>query len=997
MKQPSFKFLVLFSMLFAGLNAVAQKKTITGVVKDPQGLLIPGANVLIKNTKTHAQTDFDGKFSISAAAGDVLIVSFIGMKNTEITVDAQSNYTITVRENSAQLNEVVVVGYGTKQKADVTGAVASANLKAFEDIPNPNIIQSLQGSVPGLTIGQVNSAGATPSIRIRGQNSLAGNNNALIVVDGIVYTGSLNDLNPDDVANIDVLKDASSTAIYGAQGANGILMITTKKGKKNKAPQINFSTSYTTQTPTINVEPLDRQGYLDKVRDLYWNKSYLAPNYTEPDPSFDLSAYVDRALVKDGKITDADFNWWDAATKTGSLKEYNISVAGGGENASYLLSANYTDQEGFIINDVSKRTTVRANIDINLKKWWTIGMQSFATFADYSGEEPTLSGIIRQTPLTVPYDENGELIPFPTGTVYSNPFMTYYVDNLDKTTNLFGNFYSDIKIPFIKGLSYRINFGNNYRIGAQYGASKYGAGQTGTAYKNNSSRYDYTFDNILTYKRTFAKDHDLEATFLYGASERQADDTQASGEGFTDLTLSWNSLEQATKQVTSSGGWHEALNYQMGRVNYKFRDKYLLTATVRRDGFSGFAENEKWGVFPSAAVGWVITKEDFFKSNVIDFLKLRAGYGSNGNLTTRYFSLSRIGRYSAYVYGEGGSTEFAQQLNTLANANLQWESTGGINAGLDFRLFKGRISGNVEYYKTETKNQLFARSVPAISGVTSVNVNLGNIQNSGVEFSITSNNIQNDNFSWSTTVNFSKNDNKILSLTGLDQDGDGKEDDIVADNRFIGKSVGTIFNYEAGDIYQVGDVIPAGYYPGTRRVIDQNEDGVIDSKDKVFQGRSEPAFRAGLLNTFSYKDLTLNIFLNTVQGGKDGNLSTNEPTYGGRQDEKDNLFNYLKSADFWTPSNPNGINSRYVTAPKVVAPVYYNRDFVRLQDISLSYNFPKKLMGDIGLSSLRLFVSGKNLITWTDWKGWDPETGQGLTDDGRPVLKGYSMGLNVTF
>ncbi|SHH02127.1 TonB-linked outer membrane protein, SusC/RagA family [Flavobacterium fluvii] len=996
MKKSILKYFIFFSVLFSCLSATAQKK-ITGIVKDAVGLTIPGANVKIKDKKAETQTDFDGNFTISAESGDVLIFSFVGMTTTEITIDSRSNYTVVMQELASQLNEVVVVGYGTKKKTDVTGAVSTANLKAFEDSPNPNLAQSLQGSVAGLNVGQTNSAGSTPNISIRGRNSLAGNNNVLIVVDGIVYTGSINDLNPDDVASVDVLKDASSTAIYGAQGANGILMITTKKGNKNKAPQISFSNSYTTQIPTINVEPLDRQDYLDKVRDLYWNKSYLAPDYTVPDPSFNLADYVDDSLVNQGQISGADYNWWDAATKTGSIQDFNLSVSGGGDNMSYLLSASHTDQEGYIINDVSKRTTIRANIDVNLKDWWTVGMQSFATFSDYSGEEPTLSGIIRQAPLVEPFDADGNLIPFPTGTIYSNPFMTYYVDNLDKSNNLFGNFYSDIKFPFIKGLSYRVNFGNNYRWANEYGSSIYGAGLTGSAYKNHSTRYDYTFDNIFTYKRTFAENHELEATFLYGASEREAEDTSATGEGFTDLSLSYNALEQATIQKITSGGWHEALSYQMGRVNYKYKDKYLFTGTIRRDGFSGFAENEKWGVFPSAALGWVITKEDFFKSKVVDLLKLRAGYGSNGNLTSRYFSLSRIGRSSGYVYGDGGSTEFMQQLNTLANANLQWESTGGINLGLDFKLFKGILSGSVEYYNTETKNQLFSRSVPSITGVTSVNVNLGNIQNTGYEFSLTSNNIKNDNFSWSTTFNYSHNDNKILALTGLDEDGNGVEDDIVADNLFIGKSIGTIYAYEAGPIYQIGDVIPTGYYPGTRKVIDQNNDGLIDSNDRVFQGKSEPEFRAGLLNTFTYKDFTLNVFLNTVQGGKDGYLSANEPTYGGRQSEIDNLFNILNNTDFWTPLNPDGINSRYVTAPKVIPSVFYERDFVRLQDVSLSYNFPKSLLDSAGLNSLRLFVSGKNLATWTDWKGWDPETGQGLRDDGRPVLKGYSFGLNVTF
>lgn len=998
MKQVLLKYYVYVSiMLFGGL-VVAQEKAITGDVKGVEGIPLPGVNILIKGTEKGTQSNFDGNFNIKAKLGDVLVFSYLGMTTKELAIDSMSVYNVVLVENSSQLDEIVVVGYGTQKKSDLTGAVSRANLKSFREMPNVNVAQSLQGTVPGLNISQVNKSGATPAISIRGRNSLAGNNGVLIVVDGIVYTGSLVDLNSDDIASIDVLKDVSSSAIYGAQGANGVLLITTHKGEKNKTPKITLSTSFTSQTPTNKAKPLNRAEYLEKVRRLNWNKAYLSPEFTQPDPTFDITQYVDLSLVDNqGNLLEGDFNWWDAATKKSSISEYNVNVTGGGENVSYLLSASITEQEGYIINDTYNRKTVRANIDVDVTDWWNVGMQSFATFNDYSGAEPSLKDIIRQPPLVSPFDENGELIPFPTGTIYSNPFMSSYVDDYDKVNNLFGNFYSDIKIPFIKGLSYRLNLGSNYRWSKHYYSNEYGAGLTGTAYKNHDSKYDYTVDNILTYQRTFAEDHNLNVTLLYGASERQYEKTEASGEGFTDLTLSYNSLEQAEFQFTESGGWRETLNYQMGRFNYKFKDKYLVTATVRRDGFSGFAENKKWGVFPSASIGWVISQEDFFKTKMIGFLKLRGGYGSSGNLTSRYSSLSTIDRYVAYVFGDGGNTSFGQSLKSLENANLEWESTGGLNLGLDFRLLKGRISGNIEYYNTETKNQLFTRSIPGINGIGDIKVNLGSIKNTGVEFSITSHNIVTNNFKWNTTLNFSHNDNEILSLTGLDEDEDGVEDDIVSDGLFIGESIGTIYGYEAGPIYQLDDDIPDGYYPGTRQVIDQNNDGIIDSEDRIILGTSNSKFRAGLLNTFSYKNVSLNIFLNTIQGGNNSYLSANVPNYGGRLNETDNLFNYLNNTDFWSPSNPNGINESYISAAEVTPRVLYNRSFIRLQDISLSYDFSKTVMSKIGITAAKIFVSGKNLATWTKWKGWDPETGDGLKDDGRPVLKGFSLGLNLTF
>ena len=990
-----FVFICLVSII-----SFAQEKTVGGTIIDKDGLSIIGVNVIIKGTQRSTQTDFDGKFSISAKEGETIEVSFIGMITQNVIVTGSSIYDFILKENSSELQEVVVVGYGSQKKSDVTGAVSRANIDSFKQAPNVSIVQSLQGAVAGLNVGQVNSAGQNPGISIRGQTSLGGNNSVLVVVDGVMYPGGLNSINPDDVATVDVLKDASSAAVYGAQGANGVILITTKKGKKNKAPQISFSASYTTQEPTSDIRPLDREGYLNKVKNLYWDKAYLAPNYTEPDPAFDITDYLYNTEVdSNGNIIEGNYDWWKNGVKTGDIRDYKVSVAGGGDKSTYLLSASYTDQKGYIVNDLYKRTSVRANVGVDLNDWWNVSVQSFATFSDSSGEEPTLANIIRMPSLFSPYDQDGNIVSNPTGNnTLGNPFKTYAIDDYNKSTYLFANFTSDIKIPFVKGLSYKINFGNNYTTGRHYNSNIYGAGETGSAYKDNSVRYDYTFDNIVTYKNTFADTHDLEVTLLYGATKRQSESTSASGSGFDNLTLSYNSLELATIQKTSSDGWNEALNYQMGRVNYKFKNRYLLTGTIRRDGFSGFAENNKWGVFPSLSLGWLVSEEEFFKKiDFINSLKLRAGYGTIGNLTSRYFSLSTMTLYDAYVFGEGGSTSLGQTLNTLENDDLKWETTGGINLGVDFSLFNSRITGTVEYYDTETKNQLFRQAIPAITGVTSINVNLGNIRNKGVEFTLTSKNIDQKDFKWSSTLNFSKNNNEILTLNGLDEDEDGKEDDIIASNLFIGKSIGTIYDYETGPIYQLGDVIPTGYSVGSRSIIDQNGDGVITQADRKVLGRSEADFRMGLLNSFTYKDFSLDIFFNTVQGGKDGYLSSNEPTYGGRRDENAQVFNFLNNTDFWSPVNPDGVNPSYITAPTVIGRKLYSRNFVRLQDISFGYNLPKEILNPMGLSSLKLFVSGKNLATWTKWRGWDPETGDGLADNGRPVLKGISFGLNVTF
>ncbi|MXN92604.1 SusC/RagA family TonB-linked outer membrane protein [Flavobacterium sp. Sd200] len=1003
MKQVITCFSLRAVMLFLYLLPAilfAQGKIIQGTISDANGLTVPGANVIIKGTTKGVQTDMDGKFSIEAETGQTLVISFIGMQTKEVTVTNEATYNVTLPDAANELDEVILVGYGTQKKSDLTGAVSRANLEPFKNAPNVSVMQSLQGTVPGLNIGQVNSAGSTPSITIRGTNTLSGATNPLIILDGAMYTGSITAINPTDIESIDVLKDASSTAVYGAQAANGVILITTKKGGKNKAPTITYTTSYTTQDPTVNMRPMNREQYIDKIRYLYYQEAFLAPEYTTPNPAFNPASRLDAAVLdQNGNILPNNFDWWDAATRTGEITEHNVNINGGGDKVTYVVAAGHTDQKGYIMNDNYKRTSIRSNIDIDLREGWKVGMQSFATFSDYSGAEPTLNGIVRHSPLLNPFTETGELDPFPTRTVLANPFTTYYVDDYDKQTYLFANFYSDLKIPYIKGLSYRINFGNTYRAERHYFASEYGAGQTGNAYKSYNNRYDYTFDNILTYQHTFAKKHDLTLTAVYGVTERSYENSSASANGFTDLSLSYNNLSGGTNQFASSGGWQEALSYQMGRLNYKYDDKYILTGTIRRDGFSGYAKNEKWGIFPSVSGAWVISKESFL-SNVsfLEFLKLRAGYGSVGNLVDRYKSISTLaGPDPMYIFGDGSSTQFGQQLSTLGNANLRWESTKGINLGVDFRLFKGRLSGNVEYYNTETQDLIYPRTIPTANGASEIFVNLGNINNRGIEFSLTSQNIETKDFSWSTTLNFSRNVNKIVRLTGTDANGDGREDDIIADSRFMGESIGTIYGYLRGPMYQIGDDIPAGYYPGTYSVVDVNGDGQITVDDRVKQGRSEPAYRAGLLNTFRYKNFTLNVFFNTVQGGKDGYRQSNTPNIGSVTDQNAILLNYFQGVDYWSPSNPDGRYPRSTTNPAIRPLELQDRSFIRLQDISLSYTLPSDILKGSFVSSASLFVSAKNIHTWTKWDGWDPETGQGLTDSGRPVMKGYSVGLNVSF
>ncbi|WP_240531801.1 SusC/RagA family TonB-linked outer membrane protein [Maribacter sp. 4G9] len=988
--------------------------TITGTVVDSENSPLPGASIVEKGTSNGVSTDFDGNFSIDlSSANAILLVSYIGYDPKEISVEGKSNIVINLNENASALDEVVVVGYGSQKRSDVTGAIASANLEAFEEAPNTNIAQSLQGTVPGLNVGQVNTAGGTPEITIRGQVSLNGSQSVLIVLDGIQYNGSLSSINPNDIESIDVLKDVSSTAIYGAQAANGVILITSKGGKRNQKPKVSISSSYATLQPSQNIRPLRRDAYIDHLNMQLYDLRFLAPDYLTPNPNYvgyfepgqGINANFElQSDTNPGEFNDNDYDWWEEGTQTGFVRQNEISVAGASESTSYLVSLGLTEQEGIIRNDDFSRRSIRVNLESNITKGWKIGVQSFGSFVKQDGDEPFLSQLAGFSPLLVPFDDQGNLIPNPAGTIEPNPFLGLDTQDYERHDYFFANLYTEVDLPFIKGLSYRLNFGNNYRIDKFYGSSIYEAGQTGLASKDVRFYRDYTLDNLLNYSRIFGK-HDVSATLLYGAIERQEETTVATATGFDRLLLGYNDLAVGAIPTINSSAYTETLNYQMLRANYKFDNRYILTGTIRRDGFSGFAANEKTAYFPSGALGWIVSNESFLRdSEWINNLKFRASYGISGNQTPRFTSLARLGTRAAYVFGDGSGPAFGQELTSLANPNLRWEKTAGLNLGLDFSLFTDRLRGNLDVYQNTTDDLLFSVRIPFLTGFSNIQTNVGKIQNTGLEVSLSGDIVRNDNFTWTATANFSTNKNEILELTGEDADGDGVEDDLIQSNLFIGESINAIYDYEVDGIYQIGDDIPDGYAIGNYRVVDQNGDGVItQADDRKILGTRDPSYAVSLLNTFTYKNLSFSFFLNSIQGNGGNYISRNDNAL---YRNANTLYqNVLTGIDYWSPDNPDGLNAMAPSRPGISGTRYENRSFVRLQDINLRYNFNRDILERIGLTDLSVFVSGKNLFTWTDWTGWDPEFqrasdgiyGVGLTTNGRPVLKGYSLGLNLSF
>lgn len=997
-KKRQWAGLIGFLMfIMSGHTLSAQNQTVSGIVtSSDDGGTLPGVNIIVKGTNTGTSTDINGSYELSVPSlQDTLIFTFVGYQQQEIPINGRTNIDVSLESSSILGEEVVVVGYGTIRKQDLTGSVESADIESFRESPNVNIMQSLQGTVPGVQIGQMNQAGEEPSISVRGQTTLDGNTEPLIVLDGIIYRGRISDLNPDDIESVHVLKDASSKAIYGAQASNGVIEITTKGGNTGKIT-FSYSGSRTFQTPTVDLRPLNSEEYLESVRDIEYERAFLAPDYTQPDPNFEFNQTELNPPIVEGIENGSTFDWWDAQTQSASMMNHNLNVAGGSESTTYFLSGGYTGQNGYVLNDDFERVTGRINIQTDVTDWLTVGTNTFGSFSDFSGNNPSISSMVTQAiPFARARDENGELILNPDGSNRVNPLLNAQADDRDINNRIGGTVFGILEIPQVQGLSYRINYSNSYRQDSHSYSNEYGAGFTGEVYKQNTNKLDRLLDNIVTYEQQF-EDHSFTVTLVAGFDKRIADHTVARGENVPLQTLSYNALQQAINQNIRSAATEEITVYQVGRINYRFKNRYLLSTSLRRDAYSGFAENNKAGWFPSLGIGWLLTEEPFFNVSNIDLLKIRASYGESGNKTAPYSSLAQVSTGGDNDYVFGGSTAPGQSPSTLANNSLTWETTSELNLGVDYSILDDRISGSIDYYRTTTTDLLWDLSIPNLTGFSEIRTNLGELKNTGFEFSVRANPIRTSDINWDIGVNFSTNKNEIVELAGFGVEGEAE--DLVASGLFIGESIGTIYDYEVDGIWQIDDDIPDGFSPGSYRIVDQDGDGDISSDDRKILGREEPAFMMGIQNTLSYKGLALRFFINMIQGGKDGYLSGNH-MYGSANTpgnaQNTNWFNFY---DYWSPRNPDATYAVPWVGASTSPEQYFQRNFVRLQDISLSYQFNESFVQGLGAQGLKLYVSGKNLLTITNWDGVDPETNQGIdTNNVFPVMKSYSLGIDISF
>ncbi|WP_035916736.1 SusC/RagA family TonB-linked outer membrane protein [Flavimarina sp. Hel_I_48] len=982
----------LFLFLLSSISAFSQK-TITGqVVSSDMIEGIPGVSVSIKGENGGTITDLDGNYSIEVKSENpTLIFSYLGFKSQELPVGQNTVVDITLESDVSALSEVVVVGYGEQSKRNVTGAISSINMTDTEaDI---DITQSFSG-VAGVQFNQTGRPGQVGNILIRGQNSLSGDSAPLIVLDGIIFRGSLNDINPQDIKSMEVLKDASSTAIYGSRAANGVILITSKEGTTEK-PQFNINFNSGLSEPSSELKLLTGERYIERRLD--WREQ----SGLEADPK-NITQYLSE-VEADNYLNGISRNPWDEIFQQGRNLTIDFSVSGRSEYVNYFLSASHSEDEGLVYNDNLKRNTLRSNIDIKLNDYLTVGTNTTFSIRDLSGEAASVRDAYRVSPFGNYYFPDGSptQFPIPSEQAAVNPIRSAILtDNEEISNNLFSNFYAELTAPFVDGLSYRLNFSPNYLWNHNYNFVRQDVNvdfNNTSGSKYNSKTYNWFLENILKYNTDIGEDHNLDITLLLSRNHTDFESTTASAQRFSPDVLGYNNLGLGNSPVVSSiANAFDGVSY-MARINYRLKNRYLLTFTTRRDGSSVFASNNKYATFPSGALAWIVSEEEFMQNlDFVDLLKFRVSYGAVGNQAIDPYQSLTLSDTRRYVFGNDGPSELGVVTSSLGNENLKWETTYTTNIGLDFELFKRRLSGSIEFYDSRTEDLLVRQTIPVSNGYNNVLSNIGEVNNRGIELIINSTNINSDSFNWSTNFSFSYNRNKIVHLFGTDINGDGREDDDISNSWFISKPIQSFYDYEFDGIYQEGDNdIPEGSQPGFVRVKDLNGDGEITPEDRTVVGSGgSPRYQVGITNSFSYKNLNLSFFINAMQGWE-APFNLINPLVPGRS------LNQL-DAGWWTSENQSNSRPSLTYSNPLGTNFYNSRDFVRIQDVTLGYDLDNSILSSLNLTKLRVYLNAKNLYTFTDWLGPDPENGgsylsiQG-SDDLYPIPTTISLGINVSF
>lgn len=986
---------------------------------------LQGVNVIAVGSNVVAQTDARGYYSIKSNKG-TLKFTFVGFEDTTVNVNGRSRINLQMRLSNTKLVEVVVVGYGTQKKSDITGSIVSINEQALKEVPVANLSQALQGRASGIDIqksGGNSKPGASPVIRIRGARSLGATNDPLFVVDGIPYNGNINDLNPDDVISIEVLKDASSTAIYGSRGANGVILVSTKRGKIGDA--IVTYSGYAGVTKNLGkIDVMNGKEFEMLKKWAVVNGNFVSgvPKYTGIDDPKILTdgifAPQELESIKMGRSTD----WQDLIYKNGITTNHQIGVSGGSEKTQYALSGGYHNETGIYPGQSFERFTAKISVDQKLGKYVRVGLNTINTFSYVKGEGANPMGqVLRASPLATPYDETGKLWGFVPGSANQvwNPLGDFVEGAKIENRKRFGTFTTlYLEATLAEGLKYRFNGGAEIKSDV-YGnfyasATSNNLGGLSTSSNRTGFRTDYTLENILTYDKVIADDHKINFTGLFSLQEAQNQSNTFNNNNLIADDI-WYYNPQLGSNLVGTGDYSKwALISYMGRLNYGFKDKYLLTLTMRSDGSSRLAPGGKYKVFPSAAVAWNLIQEDFIKSaHYISNLKLRGSYGMVGN--TSIDAYGTLGALTGVNYNFGDKTTTGLYLSNVPNPTLTWENTTTANIGLDFGFLNNRITGSIEAYQVYTDKLLLPQNLPFTSGIpNAVLTNVGKSENRGLEFQFSTTNVDGDGkkkFRWTTDLNVSINRGKITQLQ------EGVINDIT-NNRFVGQPIGTIYDYNRVGIWQntPADTAEAkrlgltlttgtGSVIGNIRVADTNGDGKITADDRVFIGSSQPKWSGGMTHRFAYKNLDFTV----VTFGRFGSTIISSVHNSGFANTFQGNYNNL-DVNYWTPTNHENYwpkpNAASTNTPNNSTLGYFDGTFVKIRSMTLGYNLPVPFAAKIGCKSLRVYAAVNDAFILFSkyrniYKGIDPEAITGSSNRssvGVDTPASYSMtfGLNMT-
>ncbi|OAV67364.1 Outer membrane cobalamin receptor protein, SusC/RagA family [Bacteroidales bacterium Barb6XT] len=1009
--------LLMLSPAWSEVTAQTGGITVSGVVTDVSGETLVGVNVSEKGTTTGTITDINGKYSVTVSGRTaVLAFSYIGYVTQEATVGGNTILNARLQEDTHNLDEVIVVGYGTLKKSDLTGAVARVTMDDKAAIPNVNLAQALSGASAGVNLTQTGLAGGEAKLSIRGKTSLSANDDPLIVLDGIIYNGSISDINVNDIEYIDILKDASATAVYGSRSANGVVIISTKKGKTGK-PKVSFNSYFGVQGYTSSpMKVMNAEQYALRLTDYYYQQDLYAWYKTHPSTNVGKPAYPntsDRQTVagrlrsqeeKDMYLEGGhDIDWVDVVSRDNpTIQGYDANFSGSTDRVNYYASASYAREEGVMENDQFNRYTFNTKVDGKLTNWLSVGLNVNYSYRDYSGLEAKLADARTASPLAKvadPYDLVNSPI-FLTGENYMPyPLARTRADNEDIRTTLFYVANAKVDIPFVKGLTYDFNYSNtsyNRKNNVFHPATiPDGYATKGKAERTPEESTSWIFNNIVTYLNKFG-DHSINATLLYSRERYSGGKFLLRSEYFENDALGYNNMALGTKITTSDNqAWEEMGVSYMGRANYQFKNRYMAAATVRRDGFSGFGADSKFVTLPSFSLGWIASEEDFMQELDWLYAKLRLSYGQNGNQGIgRYSSFAKM-KTESYVYGS--SSVVAVYPESIANPSLAWEKTSSYNIGFDFGFLDRRINTSIDLYTAQTNDVLVKRRLPWAAGYENIWTNIGGISNKGIDIEVSSTNLKLPDFTWDMGVVFSLNRDKITKLYG------GENDKDVGNSWFVGEPISAVYDYKVIGMWQEEDLyngtIYEGWYPGQFKYEDLNKDGKITADDRSVIGYKTPNYSFSISNTLKYKNWSLYFLINSIQGGNGYNLF-NSYTYTNVSERSDDVYrvNQTSSRPYWTPENRQSGSTGIYNSPAITGGYWENRGFVRLQDVSLTYNFSPKVLKTLGnMSYLQLYLSGKNLYTWTKFSGWDPEYASLSSDiDDQRGIRNVVFGIKLS-